>query len=175
DLLGYCSNSANPVGRLVLMVFGYRDEALFSLSDNICTALQLANFWQDVGVDLGKDRLYLPLDDMKEFGYSVDDWKAGIYDERFKHLMKFEIDRTRDLFYQGASLPSLVNKDLEVELKLIWFGGMEILRQTEKSQFDVFRNRPILSGSSKLRIFLRAMWYGDLTKYGKKSKPWELA
>src|SRR5206468_11006300 len=120
----YCRCSANPVGRLVLMIFGYRDEELYQLSDNICTALQLANFWQDLNMDREKDRLYLPLEDMGRFRYSTDDWRNGTVNEEFRALMKFQIERTRAMFYRGAPLPSRVDKDLQLELRLVWLGGM---------------------------------------------------
>ncbi len=174
DLLSYCKCSANPVGRLVLMIFGNRDEELFKLSDDICTSLQLANFWQDVAIDLKKDRLYIPLEDMKQYDYKLDDWKSGVMDEKFRQLMKFEIERTREMFYRGAQLLSLVEKELQFELKLIWFGGMTILRRIEKNQFDVVRRRPTLNFSDKFLILVRALFYNDVTRYGKKKESWEL-
>jgi len=174
DLLGYCSCSANPIGRLVLMIFGHRDERLFSLSDNICTALQLTNFWQDVAVDVQKDRLYIPIEDMTQFGYPVEKWKTGVPDENFKRLMKFQVDRTRKLFYLGAELPSLVEKELQLELKLIWFGGMSVLKRLEKIQYDVFHRRPALKWNHKLQILSRAMLTGDLARPRKRKKAWDL-
>src|SRR5271169_133700 len=101
DLLSYCRCSANPVGRLVLMIFGYRDEELFKLSDDICTALQLTNFWQDVAVDRKKDRLYIPIEDMNRFGYSLQDWSSDTLNDRFRDLMKFQVERTRETFFRG--------------------------------------------------------------------------
>jgi squalene synthase HpnC len=176
QLLGYCANSANPVGRLVLMVFGYKSEELFVLSDKICTALQLANFWQDVAIDLRKDRLYLPTEDMRNFGYSTIDWKKETCDENFRKLLKFQIDRTREMFYGGASLPNLLDRDLELEIKLIWLGGMTILRQIEKIDYNVFRRRPVLSLPQKLLVLLKGFWYNDLTQYKRKVKKplWDL-
>ena len=101
SLLAYCACSANPVGRLVLELFGHREPELFALSDCICTALQLTNFWQDVAVDLERDRIYLPLEDLQRFNYTLDDLRAGRVDERWRELLKFEIARTRTLFEQG--------------------------------------------------------------------------
>jgi phytoene synthase len=178
DVLEYCSCSANPVGRLVLMVFGYKDPKLYKLSDSICTALQLANFWQDIAVDLKKDRLYIPLEDLQRYRYSVEDWKEQRYDERFKEVMNFQIERTRQMFYDGAELPVLVNKDLEVELKLVWFGGMEILKKIKKIDYNLYKEKPIIRMRDKFLILVRAFWYGDLTRYGikkKKGDPWDLA
>ena len=174
DLLSYCKCSANPVGRLVLMIFGYRDDHLFELSDSICTALQLANFWQDVAVDLGKDRLYIPLEDMRRFGYPIEKWKGKIVDDSFRNLMSFEVDRTKELFYAGAELPSVVGSDLQVELRLVWFGGMKILKMLSRVKYDVFQKRPALTFIDKTLILLRTIVTSDLSRYGKKRKPWDL-
>ena len=174
DLLGYCTCSANPVGRLVLMIFGHKDEALFALSDKICTALQLTNFWQDIAIDLRKDRLYLPIEDMRKFGYLLESWKNKTCDESFRKMMKFQVERTREMFYEGAELPSLIGKDLEIELKLIWLGGMTILRQIEKVKYDVFARRPVLTLPQKLLVLLKGFVHNDLTKYKKRKPLWDL-
>lgn len=174
DLLSYCQCSASPVGRLVLMIFNYRDEKLCKLSDNICIALQLANFWQDIAIDLKKERLYIPMEDMDRFGYKLEDWRNGVVNERFRQLMRFEVERTREMFYDGAELPSLVERDLQLELKLIWFGGMALLKKLDKIQYDVFSSRPILSTLNKMVILFRGIVYNDLSRYGKKKKLWDL-
>ncbi|MBI3193404.1 MAG: squalene synthase HpnC, partial [Ignavibacteriae bacterium] len=174
DLLSYCQCSANPVGRLVLMIFGYRDEQLNKLSDNICTALQLANFWQDIAVDAEKNRLYLPLEDMQRFGFTIDDWKRKSFNAKFKELLKFQVARTKELFYLGADLPSLVDKDLQLELKLVWFGGMSMLRKIEKAGYDVFTKRPKLSTSNKVGILIRGLFINNLSQYNRKKKQWDL-
>ena len=174
DLLSYCACSANPVGRLVLMIFGYRDEKLLQLSDHICTALQLANFWQDIAIDRQKDRLYIPLEDMERFGYSLGEWKNGILGNTFKELMKFQVERTRELFYRGAELPSLVERDLQLELKLVWFGGMSILKKLDRIKYDVVHHRPVLKGFNKAMILLRALFVNNLTRFGKKKELWDL-
>ena len=174
ELLSYCVCSANPVGRLVLSIFGYRDETLFKLSDHICTGLQLANFWQDLAVDAQKDRLYLPLEDLKQFHYSVEEWKNGATGKNFIELMKCEIERTRTMFYDGAELPSLVNKDLQLELKLVWFGGMAILKAIEKNNYDVYNHRPILSPFGKAMVLMRGLLRSDLSRFGKRKMPWDL-
>lgn len=174
DLLSYCRCSANPVGRLVLMIFGYRDEPLYALSDHICTALQLANFWQDVAIDLARDRIYLPLEDMHRHGYSLDDLSAGTVDDRFRRMMTFEVERTRDLFRRGAELPSLVERDLQLELKLVWFGGMTILDKLKRSKYDVFHRRPKLRAADKGMILLKGLIRNDLTRYRRKTEPWDL-
>jgi len=173
DLLSYCRCSANPVGRLVLMVFGHRDEEIFKCSDAICTALQLTNFWQDLFVDLKKNRLYLPLEDLRRFGYTEDLWRRGVADERFRALLRFEIDRTKALLYDGAGLPSRVERELGVELKMVWFGGMAILRKLERRGVAP-SSRPSLAGIDKVGILFRSLYYNDLSRYGRKKKQWDL-
>lgn len=172
ELLEYCRCSANPVGRLVLLVFGYRDEKLHVLSDHICTALQLANFWQDIGIDWRSDRLYLPLDEVRRYGYSEEQWKNQVVDDSFGELMRFQVERTRDLFYRGASLPDLVERDLRLELRLVWFGGMTILRKLERNRYDAFRRRPTLNAVAKFTILLRGLFIHRLTAFGKREDPW---
>ncbi len=156
SLLSYCANSANPVGRLVLELFDHRDPELFALSDCICTALQLTNFWQDVGRDLACDRIYLPLDDLSRFGYSLDDLRAGCLDNRWRRLMALEVDRTRELLGRGSCLPERVKSELRRQLRLTWLGGMTILNRIESAGYDVFRRRPSLSLVDFLRLYLEA-------------------
>jgi len=156
SLLAYCSCSANPVGRLVLELFGHRDPELMALSDCICTALQLANFWQDVAVDLERDRIYLPLEDLERFSYTLDDLRAGRVDERWRDLLKLEIGRTRALFEQGRALPERVAPELRRQLRLTWLGGMGVLRKIESAGYDVFRHRLALSKLDFLRLYFRA-------------------
>lgn len=156
-LLDYCRNSANPVGRLVLMLFNYRSESLAELSDSICTALQLTNFWQDIRIDAGRDRIYLPAEDLREFSYSEEDLKNMTFNTPFKHLLSFEIERTRDLFLRGKPLLAEVGRDVGFELKLTWNGGMKILEKIERARYDVFRNRPLLTLSNKVGVFLSSL------------------
>lgn len=174
DLMSYCACSANPVGRLVLMIFGYREEQLFQLSDHICTALQLTNFWQDVAIDREKNRLYLPMEDMRKFGYSVESWSSGVVNENIRQLMKFQVARTREMFYRGAELPSNVERDLQLELKLVWFGGMSILKKLDKVKYDVFARRPVLSTWNKAMILVRGLIINDLSRFGRKKDLWDL-
>jgi squalene synthase HpnC/squalene synthase HpnD len=156
SLLTYCTCSANPVGRLVLELFGHRDPELFALSDKICTALQLTNFWQDVAVDFGRGRIYLPLEDLNRFGYSLEDLRARDSGERWVRLMTFECARTRELFNQGKALPEKVRPELRRQLRLTWLGGSEILSRIERAGYDVFRRRPSLHSRDFLRLYLRA-------------------
>jgi phytoene synthase len=156
SLLAYCTCSANPVGRLVLELFGYHDSRLFELSDNICTALQLTNFWQDVAIDFSRDRVYLPQEDMARFNYTLDDLGAGHADARWQELLAFEIARTRELFERGRSLPEEVQPKLRAQLRLTWLGGTSILAKIEAVSYDIFRRRPSLSKWDFLRLYLRA-------------------
>ncbi len=157
ELMFYCKHSANPVGRLVLLVFGYSEKELFQYSDNICTALQLTNFWQDVSIDLKKNRMYIPQDEMQQYDCSSEYWSNGAMNEKFRAMMKFQVERTKQLFYDGTELLNLVDKDLRLELRLVWFGGMKILRKIEKQQYDVLRKRPQLNMFNKFSVFWKAM------------------
>lgn len=145
EVLDYCRRSANPVGRIVLMIHGYRDPDLFRMSDAICTALQIANFLQDVAVDLKKDRIYLPQEDFRQFSYSEADLRMGVVNERFRNLMKLEWKRTRSLFEQGQPLWSKLKWPLSWEIRLTWVGGNEILRKIQKLGFDTLSQRPVIS------------------------------
>src|SRR5438270_12830512 len=115
DLLGYCRYSANPVGHLVLYLCGYRDAERRALSDFTCTALQLANFWQDVSVDYAKGRIYLPLEDMRRFGVSEQNIATNHNTPAFREMMKFEVERARDWFRQGLPLVARVDRDLALD------------------------------------------------------------
>jgi hydroxysqualene synthase len=157
EVLEYCRRSANPVGRIVLMIHGIRDEESFRYSDAICTALQLANFWQDVSVDLKKDRVYIPEEDFKAHGYSEADLRMGVYNERFKSLMKFELSRTRALFEQGKPLLARLPFPLSLEIRLTWLGGMRILKLIHRLDFDTLRHRPALTKRDWIPLLVRAL------------------
>ena len=144
------------MGRLVLELFGHRDDELFALSDSICTALQLANFWQDVAIDLSRDRIYLPLDDMERFNYALDDLRAQRADERFVQLMALEVARTWELFEKGRALPERVRPELRRQLRLTWLGGTTVLKKIEAANYDVFRHRPKLCKWDFVRLYLKA-------------------
>jgi squalene synthase HpnC len=156
DVLAYCRYSANPVGRLLLLLFNYRNETTMHLSDSICTALQLTNFWQDVSVDLLKDRIYLPLEDLEEFGYSEQDLLEHKVNEPFGILMAFQVRRAAELFAEGKPLLTMVDKDLSMELKLTWISGMKILQKIHKQHYDVLTKRPALSKLDKLGLLFRS-------------------
>ncbi|MEX0602787.1 MAG: squalene synthase HpnC [Bacteroidota bacterium] len=150
DLLAYSANSANPVGRLVLLLFGYRSDPMMLLSDKICTALQLTNFWQDVTVDLDKDRVYLPVEDLGRFGVTEEDLTQRIPTPGFQRLLAHQIESTRGMFLEGQPILNEVGRDLRFQLQLTWRGGMRILQKIENVGYDVFRRRPVLSPVDKI-------------------------
>jgi squalene synthase HpnC len=156
DVLGYCRYSANPVGHLVLYLCGYRDPQRQQLSDFTCTALQLANFWQDVTSDYARGRIYLPLEDLRRFAVTEDDIAHNRNTPAFRAMMKFEVERARDWFRQGLPLISRVDRELAIDLELFSRGGQEILRSIERQDFAVLGNRPAISKSRKLALVARA-------------------
>lgn len=158
DVLYYCRHSANPVGRLVLHLFGYRDEERMQLSDKICTALQLANFWQDVAVDLKKDRIYIPLEDMERFDYSEAQLFQHQYNANFRELLRFQVERTEDMFREGALLPSRTRGRLGLELKCVILGGMGILKKVRKLGFNTLKTRPHFERRDKVKILFKALF-----------------
>jgi squalene synthase HpnC len=174
DLLGYCKNSANPVGHLVLYLCGYKDAERQRLSDYTCTALQLANFWQDVSVDWKKGRVYLPLEDLRRFGVSEEQIAKGRFNRQFGELMRFEVERARQWFAQGLPLVQRVNRSLALDLELFSRGGLAILQAIEKQEYDVLARRPSLSNFCKAGLAVRAMvgrvaLVGALEKKGGES------
>jgi squalene synthase HpnC len=156
DLLDYCRYSANPVGHLVLYLCGYNDAERQQLSDYTCTALQLANFWQDVVVDYQKGRIYLPLEDLRRFNVTGDDIAQRRATPAFLSLMKFEVERARDWFKRGLPLVQQVNRELAIDIELFSRGGQEILNAIERQGYDVLRQRPVISKSRKLLLVARA-------------------
>lgn len=157
QLLDYCRRSANPVGRLILILFGYKDEQFFAWSDNICTALQLANHWQDVNIDLDKDRIYIPLEDLERFNLTAELLKERKATKDFQRLMQFEIEKARELFLQGRPLCVRVKGRLGLELRAIWSGGWRVLRRIEENDCDVFTRRPVITSGDKFRILFFAI------------------
>ncbi|MET0961667.1 MAG: squalene synthase HpnC [Noviherbaspirillum sp.] len=155
-LLDYCRRSANPVGALMLHLYGVQDAASLRQSDAVCSALQLTNFWQDVGVDWDKGRIYIPLDEMARFGVEEAQIACGQCDERWRALMRFEVDRTRALMHGGAPLALRLPGRVGWELRLVIQGGLRILERIEQADYDVFRRRPVLGRADWLRILWRA-------------------
>jgi squalene synthase HpnC len=158
EVLGYCRYSANPVGRLVLYASGEANEENFRLSDATCTALQLANFWQDVCSDYTeRGRIYIPRKDMDFYRVSEEYIADGIVTPEFRSLMHCEVDYARALFEEGLPLISQVNRDLAIDLDLFSRGGLEILRAIEEAGYDVLSARPAISKSRKMKLMLRAV------------------
>lgn len=157
DLLAYSRCSANPVGRLLLLLFGYRDETLAEESDAICTALQLTNFWQDVARDWERGRVYIPQEYMMEYGYTEADLENRVVNEKFHKMMARLVDRTRALFQRGRPLGHRLSGRFGLEIRMIWLGGTQILDNIERANYDVFRRRPELSWRDKMAILIRAL------------------
>jgi squalene synthase HpnC len=156
EVLDYCRRSANPVGRLVLLVFGERDPSLPPLSDAVCTALQLTNHWQDLAVDLRRGRLYVPAELRERHGVKEWDLNAGRITPEFASLMAELVRRTRALFTQGRPLCDRVGRDLRFEMRLTWLGGSRILDGIEAAGYDVFRRRPRHGTLDKLALAWQA-------------------
>jgi len=157
DVLNYCQYSANPVGRIVLAVFGYQDEKYCPASDAICTGLQLANFWQDVGRDADIGRIYLPLEDLHRFGVSEDDILNQRFSASFKELLAFQVTRTQKWFEQGSELTGMIGRDIRWEIEMFRRAGMSVLSGIRRLDYDVFRHRPQISTARKLWIGLTTL------------------
>jgi squalene synthase HpnC len=158
QLLDYCRYSANPVGRLVLYLCRAFDLEKAALSDHICTALQLANFWQDVSRDFDMGRVYLPLEDRERFGYGEDDLAARRFTPAFAELLRFEVDRTRDLFYRGMPLIEQMPPELQPDIELFVKGGLAVLRKIEQCGYNVWARRPTLARWEKGLLLADAFW-----------------
>jgi squalene synthase HpnC len=157
DLLRYCRYSANPVGRLVLGLCGYRDTERQALSDATCTALQLANFWQDVTVDLQKDRVYLPLGLLDAHGYPLEALFARKFDERFRAAMREAVNVAHELFLKGLPLADSVDRRLAIDLELFSRGGVRVLEKIERQNYDVLGSRPAISKVERVGLLLSTL------------------
>jgi len=156
-LLDYCRRSANPVGRLMLALYGVADPVGLRQSDAVCSALQLINFWQDVGIDIGKGRIYLPQDDLQRFGVSEADIQAGRTGPAWRALMGFEVARARALMLEGAPLAGRLPGRIGWELRMVVQGGLRILEAIERADYDVYRRRPKLGRPDWLVVGWRAL------------------
>ena len=157
DLLGYSRYSASPVGRLVLYLFGYRDAERQRLSDLVCSGLQLANFWQDVAIDLQKGRIYLPRRDMEQFGVSAEDLRRRLAEDKFIALLKHEVGVARAMLLEGGNLHRIVDRRLSRDILMFAGGGLAILRAIESVGFDVFNHRPKLGKGDYLKLGWNAL------------------
>jgi squalene synthase HpnC len=155
-LRGYTARSADPVGRLLLALFGYGDPELVRFADEISTALQLTNFWQDVAADAARDHIYLPAEDLHFFGVTEAELKALKPTRGIRDLLRYQVARTRALFERGRPLLARLNNDLKFELGLIWLIGMSILDKIEDADFDVFTHRPVIGTRDKAKILAKA-------------------
>ena len=157
ELLEYSHYSANPVGRLVLWVCGYREESLALLSDKVCTALQLANFWQDVVEDAERGRRYLPADAMREYGVEEGQIEGRVFTPEFRAMVENLVIRTRAMLLEGGAISQRVDKELAVTLDLFRKGGEAILNGITAQDFDVLRGRPVVTRTKKLALLMEAL------------------
>jgi squalene synthase HpnC len=158
QLLDYCRRSANPVGRLVLYLCGYRDSQRQQLSDSTCTALQLANFWQDVRRDIvQRDRIYIPRESMDRFGVTEEQIRRAVCDDNYRNLMRFEVDRTAELFDRGAALLPMLRPSVRMQISLFDKGGRAVLASIRRQNYDTLSRRPALSRWQKSRLILSAL------------------
>lgn len=163
ELRDYCRRSADPVGRLMLHLYGAATPAHLHRADAVCTSLQLINFWQDVALDWDKGRIYLPQDDLARFGVSAADIEAQRCDERWQALMAFQVERARTLMHEGAGLARDLPGRIGWELRLVVLGGLRILQGIEACGYDVFRQRPTLGRRDWAVLAWRALNYGKST------------
>ncbi|MGH9559291.1 MAG: squalene synthase HpnC, partial [Bryobacteraceae bacterium] len=157
ELFHYCRYSANPVGRLVLGLCGYRDAARQELSDATCTALQLANFWQDVNVDWQKGRVYLPLDLLEKHGASEGNIAQRRFDDAFRAAMREAVEAARELFLKGLPLAGRVDRRLAIDLELFSRGGLKVLEKIERQDYNVLAARPAVSKIERVGLLLGAI------------------
>jgi squalene synthase HpnC len=163
QVVDYCTRSADPVGRLVLYLAGYRDPQRQSLSDKTCTALQLANFWQDVRRDIiERDRIYLPAQSMRRFNVDEQQIRAGRCDDNYRALLKFEVDRCQSLFDEGLALLPLIHRQLRSQISLFSRGGQAVLAAIRRQNYDTLSHRPSLSKAQKMGLMMRAVAAGTL-------------
>ncbi|MFZ4620780.1 MAG: squalene synthase HpnC [Bacteroidota bacterium] len=159
ELLEYCRYSADPIGRLLLQIFKCSNETNQKYSDRICTALQLANFWQDISVDTAKNRFYIPQSELTNNGLTEQDLSTDSKPEKFITLMRFQVERTETILMEGKPLLEQVSKELRFEMRLIWHGGMTILQKIKEAGYDTRIRRPALTKFDKAAIFFKALYH----------------
>ncbi len=158
ELLEYSKYSANPVGHLVLYIFGYTDKKLFELSDYICTGLQLINFWQDVARDLEINRVYIPNEIIAKHGYSYELLNSKIENEKYIEVIKDLVGKTKEVYSKGKSLPDLVHGRLKYELKATYYGGMTVINKIEQLNYKTLTTRPVVKGTDKFKILIKTVF-----------------
>lgn len=159
ELLDYCRRSANPVGRIILELFDIRDDESKKYSDAVCTALQLTNFLQDTAVDYSKGRIYLPLDEMKNFGVEENIFRLKENNSNFILLLKHQIERIDGMFDTGKRLLVKLPRSLKYQIKMTILGGREILRKIEKNNYDVLNVRPALTKTDFINLLLKSFTF----------------
>jgi len=157
EVLDYCRRSANPVGRLLLHLFGHATPANLERSDSICSALQLVNFWQDVGVDYAMGRIYLPRDEMERHGVSESHIAEQRCDDAWRALIRFQVERTRGMLQAGASLGRALQGRIGLEIRATVQGGLRILEKLDRADYDMFRRRPVLKWHDWPVLLARAL------------------
>ena len=157
DLLFYCRHSANPVGRILLHILNCANDETGKFSDTICTALQLTNFWQDLSIDIKRNRVYIPHEDFERFGLTADDLKSDVGTDAIRPLLKFQVERTKKLFLGGRPLFRLIDKRFALELRLTYHGGMRMLEKVEHLAYDTLHHRPVLSRFDWALIVIRSL------------------
>lgn len=156
-VLEYCTYSANPIGRLLLKIFNCSTPETERLSDDICTALQLTNFWQDISIDTRRNRFYIAQEELEQYEFSLSEIHHPVIPRRWKEFMKYKVNWTKGLFESGKPLLWKVPFVFRFELKLIWLGGMRMLEKVEQLQYDTRFVRPSLNNKDKFIIFTQAM------------------
>jgi len=171
QVVDYCHRSADPVGRLVLYMCGYRDTERQVLSDRTCTALQLANFWQDVRRDIiERDRIYIPADSMHRFGVDEDQLRNGHCNDNYRNLIQFEVDRTEKLFEEGQALLPMLEPTVRRQVSLFGQGGRAVLQAIRRQNYDTLSKRPSISKMQKSRLVIRALVTGVASRFDRRSR-----
>jgi squalene synthase HpnC len=158
DVLDYCKHSANPVGRLILELFNIRNDECFQLSDKICTALQLTNFWQDLALDFQKGRIYLPEDEMQKFGVEEKSFELKENSLNLQQLLRHNISRTEEMFEVGRELLKHLKGKLKMEIAWTILGGETILKKIKKNNYNTINSRPTLSKAEYLSLAIKAIF-----------------
>ncbi len=158
ELLDYCCNSANPVGRLILELINVKDDQAIYYSDKICTALQITNLVQDTDIDYKKGRIYYPLDEMEKYGVTEKMFELRENNLNFNHLVEFSIDRTQQMFNEGKNLLSYLKGRLKFEIAATINGGELILSKIKEQNYDVLNNRPVLNKSDYFKLFIKSIF-----------------
>jgi squalene synthase HpnC len=158
EVMDYCRRSANPIGRLLLHLYGESDPRSLAYSDGICSSLQLINFLQDIAIDFGKGRVYLPQDELTRYGVREQQIAAGDAGGAWEPMMRYQIERARRILQAGAPLARVLKGRIGMELRMVVVGGERILRKLHQSRGDVFRHRPVLNKTDWAVMFGRALF-----------------